>query len=429
MQSPGWTKRFAALALLALALAGPFYWGFQTHRKHWFPYWQLRRAFQFAKPGDDVRERFPLARPRVSVLSLPYIQGAHDPNIEKAGVLRWERERASPGTSLFNSTGQKEVQLIDLSGRTLHRWRYPKDLSIGLAVALPTGELLALQDNVALFKLDREGMELWRFPEPVHHSIEVDDRGHIWTITRRHQAPVDAASKRGIIEDFLVELTPDGEAVQRISLLETLARSPYAGLVPTFLAGSEDPAPRGDAEFLDLIHPNHVEVFDGSLQNASPLYAKGNLLVSLRNMHAIAILDGASHEVLWFWGPGYLFSQHHSTLLESGNILVFNNGVERSSIVEVDPRTNQVSWEYAPEAGFFSRTMGSCQRLPNGNTLITDSESGRAFEVTSAGQIVWSFANPDRQRVLYPERDLELRSVIYRLERYPPGYFEFLERR
>lgn len=128
--------------------------------------------------------------------------------------------------------------------------------------------------------------------------------------------------------------------------------------------------------------------------------------------------DGDSREILWFWGPGYLFAQHHTTLLENGNILVFNNGVERSSIVEVDPRTYRIVWEYAPRSGLFSRTMGSCQRLTNGNTLITESETGYILEVTPGGETVWRFASPDR--------DLDLRLAIYRFTRYPIGYFEFL---
>ena len=34
------------------------------------------------------------------------------------------------------------------------------------------------------------------------------------------------------------------------------------------------------------------------------------------------------------------------------------------------------------------------QRFPNGNTLITESDTGRAFEITRGGQIVWEWFNP-----------------------------------
>jgi len=100
--------------------------------------------------------------------------------------------------------------------------------------------------------------------------------------------------------------------------------------------------------------------------------------------------------------------QHAPTLLANGNVLIFDNGVHRlddampySRVIEVNPATNQIVWKYQdkPAWNFFSPRMGLAQRLPNGNTLITESSFGRFFEVTSQGEIVWdtsipSLANP-----------------------------------
>src|SRR3546814_19873821 len=36
------------------------------------------------------------------------------------------------------------------------------------------------------------------------------------------------------------------------------------------------------------------------------------------------------------------------------------------------------------------------QRLPNGNTLITESDGGRAIEVSPEGDVVWEYVNPVR---------------------------------
>lgn len=70
----------------------------------------------------------------------------------------------------------------------------------------------------------------------------------------------------------------------------------------------------------------------------------------------------------------------------------------RSRIVEYDPRTNALEWIYTGtrENPFWSKTAGSQQRLPNGNTLVTSSLFGRAFEITTEGEIVWEFRNPVR---------------------------------
>ncbi len=86
--------------------------------------------------------------------------------------------------------------------------------------------------------------------------------------------------------------------------------------------------------------------------------------------------------------------------MENGHLLLFNNGGPRkaSSVLELDPATGEMVWEYhgSAQAPFYSETCGTAERLPNGDTLITESDSGRAFEVTPRGEIVWEFWNPER---------------------------------
>ena len=52
--------------------------------------------------------------------------------------------------------------------------------------------------------------------------------------------------------------------------------------------------------------------------------------------------------------------------------------------------------------------------LPNGDTLVTDSEGGRAFEVTAAGEVVWRFDSPHRA----PDRP-ELVATLFEVLRVP----------
>ena len=61
---------------------------------------------------------------------------------------------------------------------------------------------------------------------------------------------------------------------------------------------------------------------------------------------------------------------------------------------------------------------GAAQRLPNGNTLITESERGRVFEVTPQKEIVWEFWNPEIVK--------GARKRIYRLTRLAPAAVETL---
>ena len=43
---------------------------------------------------------------------------------------------------------------------------------------------------------------------------------------------------------------------------------------------------------------------------------------------------------------------------------------------------------------FYTPFMGNAQRLPNGNTHVTESSTGRLFEVTPAGEVVWEYVIP-----------------------------------
>ena len=47
-----------------------------------------------------------------------------------------------------------------------------------------------------------------------------------------------------------------------------------------------------------------------------------------------------------------------------------------------------------PLAQFFSAQTSSAQRLPNGNTLICEGDTGRVFEVTQDHETVWEHLSP-----------------------------------
>ena len=67
-----------------------------------------------------------------------------------------------------------------------------------------------------------------------------------------------------------------------------------------------------------------------------------------------------------------------------------------SRVVEIDPATCEVVWSYEkmPPLAFFSPIIPNAQRLWNGNTLINEGATGRLFEVTSQGEVVWEYINP-----------------------------------
>ena len=144
----------------------------------------------------------------------------------------------------------------------------------------------------------------------------------------------------------------------------------------------------------DIFHNNRISIADKDIEGVCK---KSDILLSIRNFDLIAILDDNSKKFVWTWGSGQLDKQHHPTFMENDNILIFDNGLAKghSRIVEIDPKNKQIVWDYVadPPENFFSNIMGSCQKLPNENILITESTRGRIFEITPSGQIVWEYYN------------------------------------
>jgi hypothetical protein len=116
-------------------------------------------------------------------------------------------------------------------------------------------------------------------------------------------------------------------------------------------------------------------------------------LISLRRLDALIVIDPVSAQVVWaVHGPWR--SQHDAQFLDNGHLLLFDNKGSQggSRILEYDPRTQAFPWIYPgkDDTPFFSNNRGQCQRLPNGNTLIVDSNGYRVFEVSPEHEVVWT---------------------------------------
>jgi hypothetical protein len=141
------------------------------------------------------------------------------------------------------------------------------------------------------------------------------------------------------------------------------------------------------------------------------------------------ILDKDTKRIVWscVGNEAKIEGQHGPQMLENGKILIFDNGRYRgfSRVLELNPVSLKIEWEYKA-SNFFTKSEGYAQRLPNGNTLITESEKGRVIEVTQEKEIVWEFHHPEKQNKNnspYPE-SYGNRQWIYRMNWYPENYFK-----
>ncbi len=204
----------------------------------------------------------------------------------------------------------------------------------------------------------------------------------------------------------------------------------------------------------DWMHINSI-----SWLGPNKFYDKGdkrfhpdNIIWDGRQTNITAIIDRKTGKLVWQLGPyftatealrkiGQIIGQHHAHMIPrglpgEGNVLLFDNGGaagfgapnpgapegvdnakrDFSRVLEFDPITLEIKWQYpTPGPGLsrlYSSLVSSVQRLPNGNTLITEGNIGRIIEVTPEQEIVWEYISP------YQHRKMKF-NLIYRAYRVP----------
>ncbi|PSP56072.1 arylsulfotransferase (asst) [Halobacteriales archaeon QS_1_67_19] len=135
----------------------------------------------------------------------------------------------------------------------------------------------------------------------------------------------------------------------------------------------------------DWTHINDVEVLEN-----------GTIVVSVRNQDQAVFLD---RETGMIEDMTLGADDRHETLHEQHNPDYIPEENGGPAVVVGDSENNRVV-EYQREGGEWERTWvwydertqwpRDADRLPNGNTLITDSNGNRVLEVNEAGEVVWS---------------------------------------
>lgn len=378
-----------------------------------------------------------------------------------AGVTLHDPEKAWPGYTLFCQTHQDRreperrftapLQLIDMEGRIMHRWYTTHPVQL-LKLA-PDGTLFTMTrdrsriEEAGVRRLAPDSTELWHYHCRVDHDYYPLADGHmmIHTIVD-HMVPALGNGLRR--NPYIIEIDTDDNLVwewhgdQHLAELAALVdlRTPIdfeawvadqAARIrewnPALQAMSptryEDYCAEHVAGFaFDWAHNNTCQVIEENAAAAvDPRFRPGNIVFSYRTLDIIGVIDRDSGEIVWAWGPGEIDGQHKPHMLPNGHILIYDNGTCRgwSRIVELDPLTNEIVWQYAadPKEDFFSAFISGAQRLPNGNTLICEGAKGRLFEVTMDGEVVWEYVSPFRGVI-------DRREVhnIYRATRYSEAH-------
>jgi len=313
---------------------------------------------------------------------------------------------------LYGSFSTDSIHIVDYSGQNLRTIDSPyskphaKLLDSRLfVISAPSARPSMIKEDGTIFELDRNGNILFLYQSPdVHHDVTLTDDGSIVTLawekmSSEHIAelPFDIGDKDYYI-DTLIEVDYDTKEI-----LWTWHAQDHLDI-----SGYDF---RYDPKNNEYTHLNAIEF----LPEGNSLIGVEGFLLSSRDLSLVFAIGKETGEVLWESGQDIFVQQHNPTLLDNGNILVFDNkggSKGKSRVVELNPISLSIEWSYELEESTARKTSGA-QRLGNGNTFITHGPLGKMIEVDTQGEIVFTYTNPygnDNNEVFrsysYPESEL-----------------------
>lgn len=374
------------------------------------------------------------------------------PILFPSGVTKYDSTKTKDGITLIDDV--TECCLIDMYGHEIAKHPF------GLPNFMADGNVVAAMGNV-LVKFNADLDIIWKKTVgPITHEITLDENGCIYLWTRdTHQwmglqVNMDVLKVFSPDGDLIYQWCPFNHLDEFVSII---SKSAWCKVLPRtfeqcknaeeYLSQDLENFFSMDSDFgepceYEFTHFNSIQVLpENKISSTLPAFKKGNLLLCFNPFACYGILDTSTDRIEWV---GYLPERttlHMPHLTSSGTILVFQNYTERTewtatmvdrivrndsvclanllsksnaprpmnkpeprlwtSITEYDPITNAKVWEYTaePKESLQARIMGSCQRLPNGNTFIcttSDNLGGRIFCVTPSKELVWEYISPEK---------------------------------
>ena len=270
----------------------------------------------------------------------------------------------------------------------------------------PNGDLLVvfMNDNrtsrfAGAARIDRRGYPVWFRRDYSHHWPLLEDDGSALvlgglTINEPISIPmgggstfpVGCPSGKGWLDSLNV-IDGDGRLLDSIDLIGAIRDSPFTPV----LLHRFDPTTPWRQSACNPVHSNYVHRIAGDAPDVWGM-SSGDLVVSLRNLSAFAILDAESGHVKRLV-RGSFSSQHGVHHWEGSRFLLFDNlgsdgahGPSRLLMVDLADGRERTIFpnDGAPEAlrGLFSRVSGKISISPDRRrALVVFTQAGVAVEV------------------------------------------------
>lgn len=340
--------------------------------------------------------------------SLPYagFSGPESGN-EESGVVIDDPARRGSGYTLYTVQALCRAEMIDETGALVRSWSHEPCGRWERGRLLPDGDLIVVGSDPSgrsdelipdriryLLRMDWSGRVRWKRYLPVHHDVTPLEDGRLLVLTFRRRPVPSINTHFPVRDDEITRIDGEGRPLEKLSFLEAFDKGR-----DVYSLRRTRPTNLGVEPWVDLFHANSVQwIVRLPKENDHPDFRPGRVLVCMRHQGIVALFDWEEERMVWAWGSGQLLGPHDAQLLDNGNLLIFDNGLGRgwSRVLELDPVDESIVWEYraTEPTDFYTASKGSNQRLPNGNTLIADSDAGVIFEVTPDGEKVWEYRNP-----------------------------------
>lgn len=402
--------------------------------------------------------------------------------------LTYFNANVAEGYFLFTPELNHNVYLVNNCGEVINKWTFNEEPG-ATCYLLENGDLLRSgKDSLQIRSWDNS--TLWSYATTAngiaqHHDIEPLPNGNILCVSTDIYSNAEIIAEgrdpglgTGNLKlDRIVELSPTGVSGATIvwewkfkeHLIQDFDNSKANyGVVensPELLDINFD-----NGEDFDYTHLNSID-YNASLDQ---------IIISARNLSEIYIIDhstttieaathsgGASNrggDFLWRWGnqqlyrqgtnlDQQLFGQHDAKwinqgYLDEGKISVFNNGGDGSyNFSSIDlinpeiingnytmasntflPSNKEWTWNGSIQGNVLRQTKkGGLQAQANGNFLVCETSTGHFFEITKAGDHVWSYVNPTTTTTsILSQFDIPAGfNLAFRVERYPLNYIGF----
>lgn len=354
------------------------------------------RTYYFDVTATDRHGR------RVSNGSLTYTPAPNPPDFPPVQVTVHEPGALAGGLTLLGinrgvpipGIARAGVFAIDADGEVV--WYYRFDGIVNHVMQLANGNILYLAAGV--HEVDLLGNEVRRWdPQDLglanlHHDFVEMPNGHFLSLAAEMKA-IDGfpdGKRRNLVGDVVVEFTPDGKVVDRLSLFDVL--DPHRVPNPESF----------DTPLYDLLFG--VPTKDWTHTNGLIYVPEDDsVILSVRHQNVVCNIDRRTRTLKWVigedepstsgddeWpflslvGGGLLPShQHGPALLSNGHVMMYDNGNYRPDPVtraveftlNLEDRTLVQSWDWIDpsyDPPLFATFGGDVVPLPDDSVLVAD---------------------------------------------------------